>query len=274
MKQLLILLLFLPLVTIAQERQLAGDIAKAKNPQSKGLAIARMADYRNTGWRDSEANMIMTLKNRQGRTSVRYVRTRTMEVDGDGDKGLSIFDRPRDVKGTAMLTWSHSLKPDDQWLYLPALKRVKRISSRNKSGPFMGSEFAYEDISSQEVDKYTYKYLRDEMLNGMNCYVMERYPTYKHSGYTLQIVWLDKENFNAQKTVFYDRKRKRNILKTLIFKDYKPYKVSGKIFWRASEFFMRNHQTGKTTVLKWSKYKFAKGFTKRDFDRNTLKRVR
>jgi len=58
-----------------------------------------------------------------------------------------------DVKGTVVLTFSHGLKPDEQWIYLPALKRVKRISSSNKSGPFMGSEFAYEDIGSWEVKK-------------------------------------------------------------------------------------------------------------------------
>lgn len=263
-----VLLCSYPLITLAD------DIASAKTPQAKGLAIAQMAEDRNTGWQDSEAEMVMILRNRQGRTSTRYVRTRSMEVPGDGDKGLSIFDRPRDVKGTAVLTWSHALKADHQWIYLPALKRVKRISSKNKSGPFMGSEFAYEDISSQEVDKYTYKYMREETLNGKKCYVIERYPAYKYSGYTVQVMWIDKKDFNPQKIVFYDRKRKRNLLKTLTFKEYKSYSVRGKIFWRANEFFMQNHQTGKTTSLKWKNYQFSKGFTKRDFDKNTLKRVR
>ena len=73
-----------------------------------------------------------------------------------------VFDEPRDVKGTAMLTYSHILEPDEQWMFLPALKRVKRISSVNKSGPFMGSEFAFEDFSGQEVGKYSYLWLRDE----------------------------------------------------------------------------------------------------------------
>ena len=148
---------FLPLAaTLAvDEQQLQQAITNASSSEEKGLAIANMADFRDTGWKDSEAEMKMILRNRRGDTSERKVRVRSMEVLGDGDKGLSIFDTPRDVKGTAVLTWSHSLTPDDQWLYLPALKRVKRISSKNKSGPFMGSEFAYEDIASHEVDKYT-----------------------------------------------------------------------------------------------------------------------
>lgn len=274
---LLILLLFglFPIVTSAinaTERQLAQAIANAKTPEAKGLAIAKMADYRDSGWKDSEAKMTMILRNRAGRKSIRYLRVRSLEVHGDGDKSMSIFDRPRDVKGTAVLTWSHALKPDDQWIFLPALKRVKRISSRNKSGPFMGSEFAYEDIASQEVAKYTYKYLRDERFNGMDCYVIERYPAYKYSGYKRQIGWIDKKHFNPQKTVYYDRKNSR--LKTLTFKDYKPYRVNGKTFWRAKEYFMENHQTGKTTLLKWKTYQFKKGFSKRHFDKNALKRVR
>lgn len=240
----------------------------AETPEEKGLAIAKEADLRDTGWGDSKANMVMTLRNKQGDESVRQVRNKSMEVSGDGDKGLSIFDEPADVKGTAMLTWSHALEPDDQWLYLPALKRVKRISSKNKSGPFMGSEFAYEDIASQEVAKYTYKYLRDETLNGLDCFVSERYPAYEHSGYTRQVVWIDKEHYRPQQIVFYDRKNAE--LKTLTFKDYHQYLDK---YWRAHSMFMENHQTGKTTLLEWKDYEFGNGFTDRDFDNNTLKRA-
>ena len=156
----------------------------AETPEERGLAIAIEADKRDLGYVDSTANMKMTLRNRAGKESIRNVRIKNLEVSGDGDKSLSIFDEPADVKGTTSLTWSHSTKPDEQWLYLPALKRVKRISSKNKSGPFMGSEFAFEDIGSQEVDKYTYKYLRDENIGSTPTFVTERYPTDKNSGYT------------------------------------------------------------------------------------------
>lgn len=83
---------------------------------------------------DSIATMEMILKNAQGESSTRLMRLKSLEVEGDGDKGLTIFDQPRDVTGTAFLNHSHTIGADDQWLYLPALKRVKRISSRNKSG--------------------------------------------------------------------------------------------------------------------------------------------
>ena len=134
------------------------SISWAETPEEKGFAIAVAADKRDTGFVTQTADLVMTLRNRQGQESTRYIRTRTLEVEGDGDKALSIFDRPADIKHTAVLTFSHGLEPDDQWLYLPALKRVKRINSRNKSGPFVGSEFAFEDLGSQEVEKYSYKY--------------------------------------------------------------------------------------------------------------------
>ena len=173
--------------------------AWALTPEERGLEIAREVDNRDTGFKDQTAALIMELRNKRGDTSIRNVRVKTLEVKGDGDKSMSIFDKPADVKGTAFLTYSRALKPDDQWLYLPALKRVKRISSKNKSGPFMGSEFAYEDISSQEIEKYTYKYIKDEVINGIDCFVIERYPAYKYSGYKRQLVWINKLEYRPEK---------------------------------------------------------------------------
>jgi outer membrane lipoprotein-sorting protein len=193
----------------------------------------------------------------------------TLEVQDDGDKSLIVFDDPKDVKGTAFLSHTHSLTPDDQWLYLPALKRVKRISSSNKSGPFVGSEYAYEDLSSQEVEKYKYKWLRDETLDGRDCFVIERYPQYEYSGYTRQIVWLDKIMYQPLKLDFYDRKD--TLLKTLLFIDYKQYLDQ---YWRPDSMQMTNHQSGKSTTLSWTNYQFKIGLTDRDFDNNTLKRAR
>jgi outer membrane lipoprotein-sorting protein len=242
----------------------------AETPEEKGLAIAQEADRRDSGWNDQSADMKMILRNRQGDESRREIRTRTLEMENDGDKSLTIFDTPRDVKGTAFLSFTHALTPDDQWLYLPALKRVKRISSRNKSGPFMGSEFAYEDMSSQEVEKYSYKWLRDEALEGRDAHVLERRPAYEYSGYTRQIVWIDKEIWQPVKVEFYDRKD--SLLKTLRLLDYQSY--LDKPYRRAQRMEMENHQTGKSTTLTWSNYRFRAGLSERDFDRNTLKRAR
>ena len=254
---------------------LAAGFIHAETADEKGKAIAVESDKRDTGFLDQTANMVMELRNKQGDVSTRTIRIKTLEVTGDGDKSMSIFDKPADVKGTAFLTFSHAIKPDEQWLYLPALKRVKRINSKNKSGPFMGSEFAYEDLASQEVEKYTYKYIRDEQIktkefpNGVDCFVVERYPAYEHSGYTRQLAWVNKDRYVAEKIEFYDRKN--DLLKTLISDGYKQYLEQ---YWRPDEMLMENHQTGKSTLLKWENYKFKNGLEDKDFSRNSLKRAR
>jgi hypothetical protein len=243
--------------------------AFAETPEEKGLAIAVESDKRDTGWVDQSADLEMILRNKQGESSTRTLQLNTLEIDGDGDKSLTVFDNPRDIKGTAFLSHTHALQPDDQWLYLPALKRIKRIASANKSGPFVGSEFAYEDLTSQEVEKYKYKWLRDETIDGHETFVIERYPQYENSGYTRQIAWIDKEMYQPLKVEFYDRKD--SLLKTLTFSGYSKYLDR---YWRPEKMDMINHQTGKETALLWKNYRFKNGFTDRDFDQNTLKRAR
>ena len=133
----------------------------------------------------------------------------------------------------------------------------------------MGSEFAYEDIASQEVAKYTYKYIGEETLDGKATFVIERYPVDKKSGYTKQVVWYDKAEYIPLKIDFYDRKDA--LLKTLTYSGYQQYLDQ---YWRPDEMFMENHQTGKSTLLVWSGNEFRSGLTDRDFDKNSLKRVR
>lgn len=244
-------------------------LAQAQTPAEKGLEIANAAQAFDEGFTDFTADMNMILKTQKGDTSTRMIRIKTLEVENDGDKSLSIFDEPADVKGTAMLTYTHGLEPDDQWLFLPALKKVKRINSRNKSGPFMGSTFAFEDLGSQEVEKYRYQYLTEETCGDWNCYVVERKPAYKKSGYTKQIAWIDTEAYRLVKIEFYDRKK--SLLKTLESSEFKIY--VGK-HWRPTVMNMVNHQNGKSTLLEWSNYQFKTGLSDRDFRAESLKRLK
>jgi outer membrane lipoprotein-sorting protein len=238
--------------------------------QAIGLVIAHEADNRDRGFGDFTADIQMVIKNREGDSSIRKLRIKAMETEHDGDKSLLIFDTPRDVRGTALLSYAHKKNDDDQWLYLPALKRVKRIASRNKSGSFMGSEFAYEDIAGQELEKYTYQWLRDENFAGQECFVLERTPVnQEYSGYSRLVSWLDKQEYRALKIEFYDRKNA--LLKTLILSGYQRYLSR---YWRAAQMEMLNHQTGKSTSLSWSNFRFGQGLTDRDFDKNSLRQVR
>ena len=250
---------------------IVGDVEAASPEQEKGLEIAREIDRRDHGFRDSKVRMKMVLTNRQGQSSTRELRLETLEVPDSelGDKSLTVFDHPRDIKGTAFLSFTKILDPDDQWLYLPALKRVKRISSANKSGPFVGSEFAYEDLTSFEVAKYAYTWLRDEPCGALECFVVERIPQYERSGYSRQIAWVDKVEYRIVRVEFYDRKD--SLLKTLESTDWNQYLDQ---YWRQHRMHMVNHQTGKETVLEFEPYSFREGVNESNFNKSRLARLR
>ena len=243
---------------------IAGDLSA-----NKGLEIAILSDKNNDGFIDSSSTMTMNLINKRGDVVTRKLRFKSLEVPTDGDKSIAIFESPRDVKGVAILSYAHKVEADDQWLYLPALKRVKRIASKNKSGPFLGSEFSFEDFSFQEVEKYEYLYLEEEIYLNNPCYVIERKPLDPYSGYTKQLVWIDKENYLVQKIHHFDRKSFH--LKTQLFKDYRKYEG---FFWQPHEIEMINHQNGKKSILIFDDVKLKNGFTDRDFSQNSLKRSR
>ncbi len=239
--------------------------SQAQSAEARGLEIAKAAEQADLGFNSSTVDLKMTLKNRNGQTSERSLTTKTLELTEDGDKSLIVFNSPKDVKGTATLTFTHKKVADDQWLFLPSIKRVKRISSNNKSGPFVGSEFAYEDLSSQEVEKYTYKFLSEEG----DLLIVEQDPVDPKSGYTKRVVTYNKaKGHRVEKIEFYDRKG--SLLKTLTYNDYKLHKDK---FWRAASFNMVNVQSNKETRLEFSNYDFNANLSEEDFTQVALRRA-
>ncbi|MCY3818424.1 MAG: outer membrane lipoprotein-sorting protein [Gammaproteobacteria bacterium] len=243
--------------------------SEGASPEEAGLALAGEARERQIGFGNFTADQTMLLRNKQGQESRRKLRVKVLEVEGDGDKSMFVFDQPRDVEGTALLIYAHKEEADEQWLYLPALKRVKRISSANRSGSFMGSEFSYEDMGAQEVEKFTYRYLRDEPCGELMCAVSERFPADRRSGYQRQVTWHDRDALRLLKVEYYDRKNAH--LKTLTMRDYQIYLDK---YWHAGEMAMVNHLTGKSTVLTWSDYQFGNDLDAGDFSQTGLRRAR
>ena len=240
-----------------------------ESPEAKGLRLARETSARNEGFGNYTAEMTMVLRDRQGRESVRQMRFKVLEVADDGDKSMFVFDRPRDVQGTALLTHAHVHAPDDQWLYLPALKRVKRISAATRSGSFMGSEFSYEDMKTSDVEEYTYRYLREEPCGEFNCVVTEHVPVDEKSGYSRKLVWQDVDELRFWKVELFDRKDSH--LKTLTFSGYQQYLDQ---YWRAGEQRMVNLLTGASTVLEWRDYLFRTDLDDGEFTQTALRRAR
>ena len=238
--------------------------ANASN--EKGLAIATEVDSRDKGWGDVTVEGEMVLKNKAGNESVRKFRSTILEAADafEGDRSIITFSEPRDVRGTALLTHS-KIEPDDdsQWIFLPAVKRVKRISSSNRTGKFVSSEFSYEDLGSEEVADNDHIWLEDAACEhdaSLTCAAVESRPKNKRSGYSRRVSFIDLDEYRVHRIDFYNRRG--DLEKSLRFEDYRQYEGQ---FWRAHVMIMDNSQTGKSTRLAWGEYSFRQGLTERDF---------
>jgi outer membrane lipoprotein-sorting protein len=231
--------------------------------------VAKRADENLRHYGDMQVNLEMQLVSPSGATASRELRVRSREAGDDRDQTLMVFETPRDVAGSGLLSHNRASGEDQQWLYLPSLKRIKQIGARNKSGPFMGSEFAYEDIVTPFWQKFSYRDLTETTLDGMPVYRLERIPKDEYSGYTRQLVWIDRAQQLIRRIDYYDRRN--DLLKTYTAVDFQQYPGG---HWRPGEMLMTNHQTGKQTRLLWSDYRFDTGLVAADFSQNALLRVR
>ena len=247
------------------------DPMSIDSPEQRGTAIATEAQARDSGFGDVSVRLDMTLVSEDGRARNRRLTWKTLEGTGakEGDKSLTIFHQPRDIEGTAFLTHTKIDESDDQWLYLPALKRVKRIAAANMSSAFVGSELAYEDLLSDEVEKFDYRWLRNEPCGELTCYVLERVPRYEGSGYSRQVLYIDTEAYRTRRVEYFDHQQE--LLKTLQLQDYEQYLDR---YWRARRLEMVNHQSGKSTILEFEDYEFRRGLNEQDLDPAALRHLR
>ncbi len=197
-----------------------------------------------------DATVTMTLENRRGQQRIRTIRRYQKEYAKGKfeNKSLIFFLEPADERNTGFLQWNYreAGKDDDQWLYLPALGREKRIAAAEKTGEFMGTDFTYEDMGDRDISKYTYKLLGDETLNGEVCWKIEGQSKDKSSTYQKLTYWISKEKLQPLQMYLFDKRGDR--IKTLEMSDYE--KVNG--FWIAKKMHMVNlkkkHQT--TLIIK------------------------
>lgn len=248
---------------------LAAVPVSADDAAARGLEIAREAENRFDDYEDQRAEAVLTIRTARGDEAIREMHARSLNTD-DGSRNLTIVDAPRDVAGTALLTHSFDDRPDRQWLFLPALNRVKRIAAGNRSGSFMGSEFTYEDFTGQPVDKYDFRLLREEEFAGEPCYVLARTPKPDtKSTYARHVVWMDKAHYRSLKVEYYNRAgQHQKTLRATAFEEYPRGQ------WRPHKMTMTNHLNGNESVLEWSGIEFDNGYTERDFTVDALKRAR
>lgn len=214
-----------------------------------GREVMELVKEHNDGVIGTSSNMTMVLVDAHENKVERQMISLSKEGDKDnGSKSITEFTKPLDVKGTKLLTHTMKKGANKQWLYLPNFKRVKRINSSSQSGSFMGSEFSYEDIAGQEIDKYSYKLLSEDDKT----WTIESTPL-EDSGYTKLVSVISKEKFSAVKVDYFDRKGE--LFKTSIVDGLKPVKVNKKDIFFPDKVTMTNHQTNKKSIITWSERK-------------------
>ena len=206
---------------------------------------------------DSVADATFTLINKTGQKRVRETfGTTKLEENGIDNMRMTRFLSPSDVKGTVSLLIEHSDKDDDIWIYLPALKKVRRLVSNNKKDSFVGTDFSYADVIGYKVGEWSYKLLKEELVEGQPCYVIEALPksdaVKTSNGYSKRIGWLRKDNFMAVKMDYWDEAGQ--LLKTSTYTDIQLVdQKRGK--WQAMRLEVSNVQTGHRTVIKFDNFK-------------------
>ncbi|MEA2097376.1 MAG: outer membrane lipoprotein-sorting protein [Candidatus Cloacimonadota bacterium] len=231
-----------------------------------GLKIIENVYNRPTG-QDQEGDLTMSLINSRGDKRVREIKQFLKEFD-DMEKKIMFFISPADVRNTSFMNWSYDEtgKDDDQWIYLPALKKVKRISSDSKSDYFMGSDFTYDDLGDRQPTADTHKLLREEAIEGEMCYVVESIPKEEEYMYSKTITWIIKDKWIGKKKEFYDEDE--DMLKTLTVKEVE--KIKDYLVITVSE--MHNIQSDHKTIMKLENVKVDTGVSDNKFTERMMKR--
>ncbi len=216
---------------------------------------------------EMEANLTMILLNSRGNKRVREIKQYIKDF-GDVEKRIMFFLKPADVRNTSFMNWSYTEpnKDDDQWIYLPALKKIKRISSDARGDYFMGSDFTYDDLGDRKPQEDNHRILREEVLDGEPCYVIESTPRDEDYMYSRTVTWVVKDKWIGLKKEFYDEDGEH--LKTLRIKQYRNIKG----FWIITETEMHNVQKNHTTIMKLSNIKINEGIPANMFSERMMRR--
>jgi outer membrane lipoprotein-sorting protein len=241
---------------------LAVVVLAGSTAEDQGAALSRELWQRNAGYRDMSAEVEMTLTDADGSEARRSFSLKVLErpSQDDGERSLIVFEAPADVKGTAVLSHGSPSGDDEQWLFVPSARRTRRISSSNRTGAFVGSEFTFEDLTGNDGRKYTWKALGEKACEGGKCVQLEATPKEASSSYSRRVLMLDANDYRIRSIAFFDRKGE--LLKTLVYDDYQ--KLNEK-FLRAQRWTMTNAQTAKKTTIRFTAMKLATGLSVTDF---------
>ena len=221
--------------------QSAYEIAKAEHDLPTG--------------KTSSCTIAVTLIDKTGKTRSREIASYTMK-EGKTDKTVLVFKTPKDVAGVSYLSFDYPDKADgspadsDSWLYLPAMKKVRRVSGSTKDDDFQGTDFSYDDIGTRSLSKDTFTILGEESVNGVNCWILEAKAKDEKAKVSRRVSWINKETYVSQKAEYYDRQN--NLFKVLTCENIQ--KING--YWATLKMTMKNVQTNHQTVYELQNIQF------------------
>ncbi|MDD4057794.1 MAG: outer membrane lipoprotein-sorting protein [Bacteroidales bacterium] len=242
---------------------LSTQISSAQNPRE---ISKKSADAIALG--SMEMTTTLKIMDAKGNTRSRTLNMASRKF-GDVTKMMMKFTDPADVKGTSILIYDYEDRADEMWIYMPALKKTRRVVSNEKGKNFMGSEFTNADMSKPNIDDFEYKIISSETINGKACHVIEATPASKESlnsnGFSRKVSYIDKENYLCYKIEYYDLKGRH--LKTQIIGDYRAVE-GGNFFYYEME--MKNEQNGRKSVLVTDKFKAQSQMSEAQFSPSNL----
>ncbi|MCP4974999.1 MAG: outer membrane lipoprotein-sorting protein [Maribacter sp.] len=226
--------------------------------------------YKRDNGDGASANMSFNIIYPGGKEKVRDTKWIWIDLDGKGgmdEKFMFFFLSPPDIKDTAFLSWNYEKydKDDDQWVYLPALRKTRRIASSSKHDSFFGTEFNYSDLNTRDLNEDKHKFLRTETLQTIECYIVESNPKDKKDAYSKILAWVDPERWVILKAEFYNRKGEHSKTELIEWE-----LIQNK--WTAKKMTMENHLNGNKTVVTLKGFKYSNGFKEKLFHERTLKR--
>jgi outer membrane lipoprotein-sorting protein len=257
---LLIPVLLIPTISVAFELPDGDEVARRINARDEGVAVAR--------------NLTMQMTDRRGKTRTRETRA-FRKYYGEEKKTVIFYLEPSNVRDTAFLTWDYpnADKDDDQWLYLPAMRKVRRISASDRGDYFLGTDLTYEDIKLETrigLEDYTRKTLGEDEVDGHHCYLLESVPvdekTAKELGYGRVEQCVDSKIWMVRRAKFWDIKGKQ--LKTSHFREIRQ----GQGIWTQHRIEVENHKTGHNTLFIFSDIDYQHGVDDELFTQTALRR--
>ncbi len=231
-----------------------------------GLEVIQKVYDRPTG-NDMTGDLIMTIENSRGNQRIRKIKQFVKTVK-NGEKKIMFFLSPADVKNTSFMTWSYdeATKSDDQWIYLPALKKVKRISSDSKGDYFMGSDFTYDDLGDRHPSDDNHTILGEELIDGKKTIIIESVPKDEEYMYARTVTWVVKDSWIGLKKEFYDEDDE--LLKILTVDGQKAF---GDVII-LTKVKMNNVQKNQFTIMAFSDVKIDQGIPNNKFTERIMKR--